>query len=227
MVVYKILCGFQTTGKFEIGTYPESLSLGKVDKKYLILKAKEVAYMYKALECGCIYKCIGIEHSEKSDEAVAIELFIELLNFKARSQFIIYCLHPGSSNPRAEPDHIRNLRESYTKGIELFSKPVPDGGHDLEVYNHESKEISEDFLKAHDLMNKNIPPRLLDFVAKIELAPTSPTVYLRRLLDSSIPEVVEKAQKWADVALSGEDLKITQTAIRRRYDEPRRSKKRK
>ena len=193
-----------------------------MNKKYLILRAKEAAYMYKAIEYGCMHKCIVLEHSDKPVETVAIELFVDLLSFNSMSEFIAYCLHPGSSNPRAEPDHIRNFIKSCQNIKELSSKPVPDGEHDFDVYYYELNETEKDFVKTVNLMNKNISPRLLDFVVKIDSAPNSPTFYLRKLLDSSIPEVVEKAQMWADAALNGEDLKITQGAIRR-YAKQRRS----
>ncbi|WP_310422885.1 hypothetical protein [Chamaesiphon sp. VAR_48_metabat_135_sub] len=233
--VYEILCNFQTTGKFTVGTYGESLNLGKEKKKWLLLIAEEVACMYKAIECGCTYKEIQVKHVSQSSfikfqhleepaEAVANEYFLELLTDKSWNDFIIRCLHPGSSSPRAEHEHFGTFIKSWQQLEELLSNPVTGDGS--EAYEYELKDANEDFWRASRLIRKKLPLRLMDFGAKRVSEPAPQPTFLNRLLASSIPEVVEKAQMWADARQQVEHLKITQGYLRR-HAEQRRSQKRK
>ena len=199
-VVFEILCCFQTTGAFKIGSYSKSLNLSKDAQNILLMIAEEIACMYKAIETDYIHKFSEVEDLSEFAEELAIQTFFDLLINQTWSEFIQRCLLPKPSNPRTEYERLFNLIEC------------------LDEYNR-NREINAsktELDKAKKRIKKKGSPQLIESVE--ELSDTNPSVlYLGYLLDNPIPAVTEMAQKWADAANKHYDPRIARDFFRKQY----------
>jgi hypothetical protein len=210
-IIYEALCNYQSTSKFKVGSYANSLG---ERKKWLIKKAEEVACIYKALEvgfdeikkttyCPNFYVPQYFLHCSYDSHE---ELFLAILRRQATCDFIIRCLHPGSLTPLADSRKIATIDNFFPVVAQLF-RPASKNENWYVIQDQVT-----DLRRASRSLMKAMPERLQDLATAF----AGEMYFHRGLLQySDNPEVLNAIQKWAE-ASNQANAAITKGLLRKR-----------